>query len=242
MQAAAVGGVGGGLLQANVASPRWGGSFRGEMPPRAGDRVGLLDLPGDLTQAELLTVSVSSSRNIGATNGDFRLRVIAGVGGTSNVLTADLGEGVQFSIVAQTLRLELEAYAPSLGGSSGAATYDPANGDAQVIAQVVRGGFGRGVPLTFTEPSFRLNQNSSRNYSIPAYARRVFVASNIDAADGAIVTWTLRSPANANFGEFMNAFDGGAFFPIPAGFQTLLIDTTGAGSDYDYTPIWELAL
>jgi hypothetical protein len=234
--------AGAGVLSPAVSSPRWGASFRGVMPPTAGVRVPLLDLPGDLTAAELLTVNVSSSRNIGSLNGDFRLRIMAGIGATTNSFDADLGEGVQFSIVAQTLRLELVSFAPSLGGTSGAATYDPANGIAEVIAQVVRGGFGRGVPLTFTEPSFRLDPSASRTYQIPPFARRFFIASNIDAADVGIASWALRSPANANFGDFMSSWSMQQFLPVPAGFNSLRIDHNLSAGSADYTPIWELAL
>lgn len=242
MRASSRGALAQGLLSSSVQSPRWGARYTGPMPPAANQVLGLFDLPGDLTEAELLTVNVSSSRNIGATNGDFRLRIVYGTGAAANTLTCDLGEGVQFSIVAQTLRLELVSFAPSAGGSAGAQTYNPANGNAEIVAQVVRGGFGRGVPLTFTEPSFRLDPNATRNYSVPAFARRVFIASNIwTTVDSPIVVWALRSPANANMGGNMTLFETGQFFPIPAGFQTLQIGTTGAGSDYDYTPIWELA-
>ncbi|HEX6276083.1 MAG TPA: hypothetical protein VFZ53_23745, partial [Polyangiaceae bacterium] len=139
-------GAGAGVLSPAISSPRWGGSYRDVMPPTAGQVRPLFDLPGDLNAAELLTVNVLSSRNIGATNGDFRLRVLAGAGPVTNVFTCDLGEGCQFSIVAQSLRLELVSFQPYLGSPFGDPGYDAANGLAEVTAQVVRGGFGRGVP------------------------------------------------------------------------------------------------
>lgn len=211
------------------------------MPPTAGQVRPLFDLPGDLNEAELLTVNVLSSRNIGATNGDFRLRVLAGAGPVTNVFTCDLGEGCQFSIVAQSLRLELVSFQPYLGSPFGNPGYDPANGQAEVTAQVVRGGFGRGVPLTYSEPAFRMTPATSRVYPIPAFARRVFVASNADTADAAVASWVLRSPSNSNFGGFLNRFYEGNFQPIPAGMDHLRIDTNAAANDIDMQPIWELA-
>lgn len=244
LQASAVGSVGAGLLQPNVASPRWGSSYRGAMPPTANKVVALFDLPGTLTEAELLTVNVLSSRNIGATNGDFRLQVIAGAGGVSNVFQCDLGEGLQFSIVAQTLRLELVSFAPSWGTfPTTPIAYDPANGDVQVTAEVVRGGFGRGPSLTFTEQSRRMNPGSGVNITIPPYARQLYIASQaMGQADGLLIGWALRTPANSNVAGNMNIpFQYGGWVPVPAGSNVLRIDNTSA-VDYDVTPIWELAL
>lgn len=233
--------VGAGVLNPSIASPRWGSSFRGAMPPAAGVSVALFDLPGTLTDAELLTVNVLSSRNIGATNGDFRLRVVAGAGGVTSVFDCDLGEGAQFSIVAQTLRLELVSFAPSFGLVNTPIAYDPANGDVQVTAEVVRGGFGRGTPLTFTEPCARYDAGNGKNYPIPAYARRLSILSNALPADRLLINWALRTPSNFNVGYDLNSFVAGGSIPVPAGTNVLRVDNN-SGAQYDITPVWELAL
>jgi hypothetical protein len=206
-----------------------------------------------------------------AQNADVYARVSYGVGGSNNSFLVDWSAGCQFSVIANSVRVEAITYAPS-----GVVPYNGTNGvtAAPLLLGVAfgSGAVGHGPPLTLTEQHLQVDFAAgvnpvTRSFNVPDFARAFIVrAENIGIAGNP----PEKSNSDPSMATYLNFFCAGAAtslaygdcqifggpagalgLPLPGGTQRVQIANGTAGgsapapyanTDYRFTLQWVLSL
>jgi hypothetical protein len=165
----------------------FGFRYQGEVPPNAGDVIPLteqLNLPGHPRVWTMhwfrysRDIATEASPDYG--NWDLRGRITYGVGGASNVIECDVMTGMQLSLVANSVKVDMVAYNPLLEGP-----YDA--GDIGVVAGCMfgEGSAGGALPATYSTEIINGGVSGLVEYDfvIPDFARSLVLHSQMIASE-----------------------------------------------------------
>lgn len=146
------------------------------------------------------------------TNADFRARIEYGVGGMSGTFDLDWGDGVQFSLVANWVRVIALTYRPNPINP-----YDPATGIINIGASIAEGTVTPNRQATYTESQLITGAGSPGIFESPKFARAVIVwggaaggAQTVDfIGAGSLNPFTGTIASFATYRDFGMAFPGG---------------------------------
>lgn len=220
-------------------SLNWGNSFNGPMPNRVGVEIPVFTLDNTYGPPSVHTVTLWSSQNIGATNGDIRAHVRYGAGGFRGEFYADWFNGASFSLPLTNVRITAQTWLPNA-----TALYSPANGNILIGANVGRGSSGCAVPLTYTESQVTLANAATQSYQAPPFAKgfALLMTGNDDPATATNVDIRIRG-ATAVSGIIYDAqvFAGAQPMLLPGGTNQIDI-VNGSGGNIDFIVQWILGL
>lgn len=227
----------------------WGNSFSGLMPGAAGIQKNVAALNSTPGPPRVYTVQLFRNDINSLANSDVRAVVTYGVGAVNNSFLVDWLHGVQFSLVANYIRVDFVTYAP--------AAADPYSVTADPL--LLAASFGAGsVPgrsiVTLTEPTVVIpGSGGTQSYPVPDFAR-AFLPSLVNVAAG------FNSPTVAT-SIFAICFSGGASlqlaardlqifngglaatgFPIPGGTSFVRIVNNSGLASQQVTMQWFLSL
>jgi hypothetical protein len=220
----------------------WGDGFSGPLPKAAGVEVPVFSGEEIVGPPRVQTVQLFRDDSRAGMNADFRAHVQYGVGAASNEFFCDWGQGAQFSIVCNWVRVTAVSYAPFA-----TVPYNASSAPIQISAMVVEGTVAQGRALRFTEPTITLPPTTlSAAFNAPDFARGVLLyANNILVTPG--------TPTGVNllleneFGFVAAIVDSALTLPegilFPGPFNRARIDNTTAGpGSVDATLVWVLGL
>lgn len=175
----------------------WGQQFNGRLPDE-GELIPLLETPVLPGEPGVMTVNFFRSNRGVATeadptrNAELRCVVLYATGGIQNAVELDMISGVQFSVTASKLTLQLRTYNPAPDSS-----YAPY--DLIAAALIGMGGAGNPLPPTFTTP-FILSDAGALGFTVdvPDFARSLcFHTTTTVAAELAKLDISFVTPAVA---------------------------------------------
>lgn len=221
-------------------SPTWGTGFTGFLPEEGG-ALPLFDAPRIGKGAPVArSVLLWSSDRVGATNADVRCQVQMGVGGFTQTFMCDWSNGAQFSVVANSLRIDAVTWRPN--------TLIPYNvtGDQIKLGALCVLGTANSKHLTYTEPLVSQAAAAVTTYPVPRFAKgmRVQLDGNNDPTTATGVTFAWRwpgTPAQLITQDCQVFAQQPVYWPAPAGVDVLII-TNGSGGALRHCVQWELAL
>jgi hypothetical protein len=218
----------------------WGDGFRGKLPAAAGQEVPVFSGEEIVGPPRVQTVQLFRDDLRAGVNADFRAHVQYGVGAASNEFFCDWGQGSQFSLVCNWVRITAQSYRPFA-----TPPYNAGSTPIQISAMVTEGTVAQGRPLRFTEPTITLPATTlSAEFNAPDFARGVLLyCNNLITVPG--VPTGVNLLLENDFGFVATIIDSGLTLPegvlFPGAFNRARIDnTTGAGTDA--TLVWILGL
>ena len=154
-------------------NPTWGRMFTGVMPTQSGTTFSVAtgsQLPGP---PRMHTIQLFRNDVRAANNADVYAKVSYGVGGANNSFLLDWSAGAQFSMTANSVRVDAVTYAPD-GGTA----YTPSAAQLILGATIGQGSIGHGPVLTLTEATKVINAGAGFQWAIPPFARAVIVRTS----------------------------------------------------------------
>ena len=227
-------------------SNRWGNSLKNvAMPLEANQTLAVFegdDIPGPpRVQSILLSRAASSTVT---SNADFRARIDYGIGGLNDFFLMDWTRGVQFSLVANWVRVTAITYAPKAN-----AVYS-GGGTVTIGAAIAEGTIEKSEPATFTEGSTNIATLTSLDIlTIPQFARSFIVHVSNEGVPGPAPTPSGLIVIFTTSGSQIVRYDSSALLNggldtgiiLPACIQTVKLENTSANL-YRVVPIWRLGL
>ncbi len=219
-------------------SPTWGSGYYGPMPTSVGAELPVFSLDRTYGPPAVHTVNLSSSANIGATNGDLRARIRFGAGAVQNEFLCDFFNGAQFSLVADHLRITALTFQPNVD-----LNYNAANGKIQLTASVGRGGTSQSAPLTFTEQYRQFNPAASASYNVPPYAKAfvLYMTGNSDPSSLTDVAVVLVGSPSTVISYDAQIFAGAQPMILPGTTQSITLTNNSVGVKF-IQPQWILGI
>ncbi len=218
----------------------WGDTFRGRLPQAAGVEVPVFSGEEIVGPPRVQTVQLFRDDLRAGVNADFRAHVQYGVGAASNEFFCDWGQGSQFSIVCNWLRITAISYRPFA-----IPPYNAGTTPIQVSAMVTEGTVAQGKPLRFTESTIGMGAGTlSAAFNAPDFARGALLYANNLLVKPGTATGVNLLLENA-FGFVAAIVDCGLTLPegilFPGPFSRARIQNATAAAT-DATLVWILGL
>lgn len=190
---------------------RWGDQRVAFVMPAEGVPTQIVDGNVIVGPPRVQSVQLHRGTQQSGSNADFRARIEYGVGGMSGSFDCDWADGVQFSIVANWVRIIAVTYRPNPINP-----YDPATGVLNIGASLAEGTVWPGRSVTFTE-SILIDQApaSPGIFESPKFAKAVLLwggnaAQTVDfIGAGSLNPFTGTIASFATYRDFGMAFPGG---------------------------------
>lgn len=219
-------------------SNNWGNSYRGVFPPN-GSRIVLVDVNSVPGPPRVYTFTLNRSNFAMPADGTFPTAAVYadieyGAGAVRDSFVADWGNGAQFSVIANSIRITARTYNPVVGTD-----YD--TDDLQLALSACLGeGSQANHRATYTEPRRLVPDTTGFTYPVPDFAKRVLVQVDnlvdpITAADFTITQLPSGLVFNGSYCALGNWLD------LRGDTQAVQVIKASAGA-IQTSVIWELSL
>ena len=208
-------------------NPNWGAKFQGALPAVEAAVLPIASLDNMPGPPRVQTIQLFRSDPIvSSQNADVHARITYGLGAVNNTFDVDWLQGVQLSLLCNTIRVDAITYAPN------SQVAYASNGDNVVLAA----GFGEGSPsrtrVTFGTPSQALVSTDSALFPVPDFAKEVIV--NVSGNNDPAVPLGASLIFNGG-GVDLLTYDlqvaaGGRALTIPTGTKNIQIPNTTLGT------------
>lgn len=221
-----------------VNNNQWGIALQDPWPNSEGQVKMVLDMPSLPGPPAVHTVILDRFASLRAANSDIRAVIEFGSGGNRNTFECDWANGVQVSMVANSVRVSYKTWKPN--ANIPYAVQSQNLGIAAMVGKGTRPNFG--TPPSYTDVAQTLTGGATRTYTVPDYARNVTIL-NDKVTTPADIQIAVRSSGDAGAPWLVDAayFITNPTVPLPSGAYELVITVNGATVSQPRV-IWGLAL
>jgi hypothetical protein len=202
--------------------------------PAEGVRTQVFDGRKIVGPPRVQSVQLARGRPQSGSNSDFRAFIEYGVGALNGDFVCDWADGVQFTIVANWVRVTAITYRPNPINP-----YDPATGLINIGAGVAEGTVTKGREATFTESQLILGAGAAGVFESPKLARAVLLWGGNPTQVVDFIGAGSLNPFTGTIASFVTYRDFGMIFP--GGAERVVVAADPA-SDQTVTVQWFLGL
>lgn len=187
----------------------WGDKFEGPMPATAGTEQELVDGKEIVGPPRVQSIALIRRVQQTGSNSDFRARIFYTIGAAKAQFECDFADGVQFSLVANWVRVTLVSFTPNPINP-----YDASGGRVAVQAGIAEGTVVQGAPLYFTEAKLVEGGGAAGVFESPPFAKRVCVWGGKSTQTVDFIGPGSLNPFSGTIADFVTYRESGMALPL----------------------------